>query len=336
MDIETSLQVLIDDWTTMEVGEIVYAEICAIVKAVIIGGNYPPIYSPTGVWDEHAFCSLANDFIVEKLLKGGYLAYLLHTNTTIRAFRRGVDYAFKNFLISKKKRTSLDNLFRRAYDILNRDGRFRCFVPTTKKARSLWGLSAWDSREIFSGREEELVRIGFSSGRIRMVEYRLDAKKMSHIVSNKELSDYMYSLFMAVDSLLSLEHLLIVFKYRFNLLEIKEVSLEEPALVDDDGSIITIGETVGTSEPVTAVMEIEEAAAEVLRSLTPRQKQILIEFQEPEPTLSSIGERVGCSKSTVDNELKRIHSVLAEVADDDEQAHIVFRRMVDIIERENE
>lgn len=334
-DVDPSLQILIDEFVARGIGEKIYSEVCAIVKATIIGGRYPTMYSPSGMWDEEAYYTLANDFIVEKLWKRGYLGYLLQVNTSFRGFRKGVESTFKNFLISKRKKTALDNLFRRANNILHQDDRFKCFVNASKKAHSLWGLSTWNMSEVFNGREEDLVRTGLKLGGTRGTEYRPEAKKISHILSDKELADFMYNLFVEINSSLSLSQLTIVFKYRFNLLEITEVSLEEPISEDGEGHILTIGDTLSAPESSTAALEIDEAVGKALRLLSPRQKYILMEFQDREATLSSIGKRVGCSKSTVANELQRIRSIIAEVSDDNEQASAIYNKMVEVIFNEN-
>ena len=334
-NIDPSLQVLIDEFESRGIEKKIYSEIRAIVKATIIGGRYPTMYSPLGKWNEEAFDILTDDFLVEKLCKKNYLAYLLQANASIRTFRKGVESVFKNFLISKKKRTALDNLFRRANNILHQDSRFKCFANASKKAHSLWGLSTWNTPEVFNGREEDLVLMGLKLSGPRGTEYRPEAKKISHILPDKELADFMYNLFAEVDSSLSLSQLIIVFKYRFNLLEITEVSLEEPISVDEEGNILTIGDTLGVPELGTAVPEIDEAVGKVLRLLSPRQKHILVELQDPRATLSSIGKRIGCSKSTVDNERRRISSILGEVSDDAEQACAIYDKIIERIRDEN-
>jgi hypothetical protein len=332
---ESRLSVLREEYATVGVGDEIYSEIRNIVKAAVRGGNYPPMYSPTRIWDEEAFYTLANDFIVEKLHKRNYLAYLLQASTSMRAFRKSIESVFIRFLISKKKRTVFDNLFGRASLILSGDSRFKCFMPSPKKAHSQWGLSAWNAKEVFNSREEDLIKVGLALGGFKAVEYRLDARKISHIVSNKELADYIYHLFVATDSLLILPQILTVLKYRFNLLEVAEVSLEEPVSEDEEGNILTMGDTLATPEPSTATLETDEAAREVLLLLSPRQKQIFTEFQEYGATLLSVGENVGCSKSTVDNELRYIYSSISEVVDDEEQARAVYRRMLEILEEKN-
>lgn len=333
--VESSLSLLKEEFSAIGVGEKIYSEIRKIVQAAIRGGNYPPTYSPTGIWDEEGFSTLTNDFVVEKLLKRGYLAYLLQTSASLGAFRRSAEYVFLKFLISKKKRTVLDNLFRRVYLILTRDGRFKCFIPSTKKAHSHWGLSVWNNKEVFNSREEDLVRAGLALGGIKVVEYRLDARKISHVMSDQGLADYIHSLFGSIGALLNLPQILVVLKYRFNLLEVTEVSLEEPVSEDEEGNILTVGDTLGMPEPGTIALENDEAAKEALQLLSTRQKQILTKFQEPGATLSSVGENVGCSKSTVDNELRRIYSSIDEVVDNKDQARIVYRRMIEILEEKN-
>jgi RNA polymerase sigma factor (sigma-70 family) len=329
--IDLSLQELREEFTTERIGNKIYSEVRAIVKFAIIGGGYPTMYSPMGKWDEEAYDILTSDFCVDKLLKKNYIAYLLQANTSIRTFRKNTEGVFKNFLISRKKKTALDHLFRRANKILQQDKRFKCFSVAKKKAHSSWGLSSWVTSQVFDGREEDIFQIGLELGGTKKIEYRPDAKKISHVVPDKELAEFMYNLFATVKSLLNLTQIADVFKYKYNLLDISEVSFEDPVLIDEDDNILTIGDTVGTPEAGFEAQEIDDAAAEALRLLTPRQKQVLKEFQEAEATLSSMGTRIGCSKSTIDNELRRISSIMERVSKDNEEARVIYNKIIAII-----
>lgn len=329
--IDFSLQALTKEFTAERIGHKIYSEVRAIVKCAIIGGGYPTMYSPVGKWDEEAYDILTSDFCVDKLLKKNYILHLLQANTSIRTFRKNVEGVFKKFLISRKKKTALDHLFRRANKILQQDKRFKCFTVANKKAHSSWGLSSWVTSQVFNGREQDLFQIGLELGGAAKIEYRPDAKKISHVVPDKELAEFMYNLFAAVKSSLNLTQIAGVFKYKFNLLEVSEVSVEDPVLIDEDDNILTIGDTVGAPEAGFEAQEIDDAVAEALCLLTSRQKQVLKEFQEREATLSSIGTRVSCSKSTVDNELRRISSIIERVSKDNEEARAIYDKIITII-----
>lgn len=329
--IDPTLQTLIKELKTEGIGKKIYSEVCKIVKFAIIGGRYPEMYSPTGRWDDEAYDTLTNDFVMEKLLKNSYIAYLLQTNTTMSTFRKSVEGVFKNFLKSEKKKTALDHLFRRANKILQHDNRFKCFSNASKKAHAFWGLSSWDKPKVFDGREEDLIRIGLEVCEIPIIEYAPDAKKISHIIPDKDLAEFLYALFTAINAMVNLSQMVIVFKYKFNLLEVIEASLEDPIIKSDDDNNLTISDMVGSCDPQFRAREIDEAAKEALGLLTPRQIKVLMEFQEPDATLSSMGARLECSKSTVDNELRRIMSTVEKVAENREHAGEIYNKIIRII-----
>lgn len=329
--VDPTLQALIKELTTEGIGNKIYSEVRRIVKYAIIGGRYPVMYSPVGRWDDEAYDTLTNDFVVKKLLNNNYITHLLQTNTSMSTFRKSVEGVFKNFLKSTRKKTASDHLFRRANEILHQDKRFKCFSTSSKKAHAFWGLSSWDTPKVFNGREEELIRIGLAVYETPIIEYEPDAKKISHILPDKELAEFLYALFSSINMLVNLSQMVIVFKYKFNLLEVSEVSLEDPVLIDEDGGILKIGDAVGTREVQFDALEIDEAVEEALQLLSLRQKKVLIEFQEPEATLSSIGNRVHCSKSTVDNELRRISSIIGRVSEDNEKARSIYDKIIAII-----
>jgi hypothetical protein len=328
--IDPTLQALIKELKTDGIGKKIYSEVRKIVKFAIIGGRYPEMYSPTGRWDDEAYDTLTDDFVVEKLLKNSYIAYLLQTNKAMSTFRKSVENVFKKFLISNKKKTALDHLFRRTNNILHQDKRFKCFSTTGNKAHAFWGLSSWDKPKVFDGREEDLVRIGLEVCEMPIIEYEPNAKKISHILPDKDLAEFLFALFTAINSMVNLSQMVIVFKYKFNLLEVIEESLEDPVFSDDDNDF-TISDTVGSCDPQFKTREIDEAAKEALGLLTPRQKKVLMEFQEPDANLSNIGARLECSKSTVDNELRRIMSTVEKVAENREYAGAIYNKIIKII-----
>lgn len=329
--VDPTLQALIKELATEGIGRKIYSEVRRIVEYAIKGGRYPVTYSPVGSWDDEAYDILTSDFVVEKLLENSYIAYLLQTNTTMSTFRKSVEGVFKNFLRSAKKKTALDHLFRRTNKILHQDKRFKCFSKSSKKAHAFWGLSSWDTPKVFNGREEDLIRTGLAVCETPIIEYVPDAKKISHILPDKELSEFLYAFFTSVNAAVNLTQMVIVFKYKFNLLEVSEVNLEDTVIIGDDDNNLTISDMVGCCDPQFEAPEIEEAVEKALGLLTPRQKKVLIEFQETEATLSSMGARLGCSKSTVDNELRRIKSIMEKVADNGEQAGAIYDKIIKII-----
>jgi len=70
----------------------------------------------------------------------------------------------------------------------------------------------------------------------------------------------------AVGCLLDLTQFLTVFKYRFNLLEVTEVSLEEPVATDAEGHALRLGDTISAETATEEVLVVEEVARSLSRN----------------------------------------------------------------------
>lgn len=329
------LDALIEEFASGGIGQQLYREILGTVRAVVFGHGYPPAYSPTGRWDEDAITALAHDWATDKLLRRGQLEYLFLANETLRGFHKGMELSFRHFLIGQKKRTELDNLFQRANAILEADARFKILAETGRKATRLWGLSTWESRGALQGSDTELIAAGFRVPDVPVIRYRPDARKLSPVISDRDLAEFMLRLFEEIGSGLSLERVVVVFRYRFNLLEAEEVSLDRPAAVDQEGRELALGDTLaGGTLPEDEALAAETAAG-VLRELSPRQRRVLLEYARPDATLTSVAELAGCSKSTVENELARVMRAIARSAGGPDEAQAVYERLIEALSSEN-
>jgi DNA-directed RNA polymerase specialized sigma24 family protein len=327
-------QNLVNEYASVGFGELHYREVLRMVRAVVLGRRYPPSYSPTGRWDEDAFTALAHDWISQKLLRYHQLEHLLLSNQTLGGFRKGLELSFVQYLIGQKKRTTLDNLFRRASAILEADARFYCFSESQKKANRLWGLATWEQPEAYQGPEEELIAFGLRLPGIRVIRYRANAKKLSPVISDHELGNFLEALLDSVGGLINLSQFATVFRFRFNLLEVTEVSLDEPVFTDEDGHALRRGDMLAAETVTEEVLLEEEVARSLLTALSVRQQQVLLEYAHPDATLTSVAERLGCSKSTVDNELRRVMEALRGSTDTIEEAEAVYARLVEFLSSE--
>jgi RNA polymerase sigma factor (sigma-70 family) len=326
-----TLEELVREYANQGIDERLYAEIVNTVRAVVYGRRYPPSYSPTGRWDDHALTALAHDWTMTKLLRYGHLEHFLASNEDLRGFRKGLELSFRDFLIGQKRRTVLDNLFQRANMILVSEDRFRLFNDTGKKATRLWGLSNWQNVQPFQGSDGQLIEIGFRLPALPVIRYRPDARKLSPILSDRDLAEFIASLLGAAQELLSLERMMVVFKYRFALLEVTEMSLDEPLSIDQEGHALSLQQILGTDEAIEEQFSVAETAEAVLRDLTPRQRRVLWEYVQPDATLTRVAELVGCSKSTVDNELRRAMQTIREYTGGYDEARNVYERLIEAL-----
>ncbi len=283
---------------------------------------------------EDAFTALAHDWAIAKLWRLGQLEHLLLTNQTLTGFRNGLALSFRNFLISQKDRTALDNLFQRANFLLEHDLRFRLVGENRKKASRLWGLASWQEVQPYHGQDAELIRIGLSLQGFPIIRYRDDAKKNSPILTDVDLTVFLHSLLEAVGFALSLAQFTLVFQYRFNLLDTDEISLEAALAEDSEGNSLQVSDMVSEGPTGEEVSIIDEAASALLSELSARQKQVLLTRAHPEATLTSVASQLGCSKSTVENEIRRALEAIGRHAETLEEAEAIYARFLELLSPE--
>ena len=330
------LQTLTHDYATAGFGEELYREAQQTVYAVVRGRRYPVAYSPTGQWDEDAFSGLTHDWVVNKLLRSRNLEHLLLTNDSLRGFRVGLQLSFTDFLIGQKKRTALDNLFARAAAILEGDARFRLFIGSRKKAARYWGLALWTKGQPYQGSEADLIAAGLRLQGIRVIRYRADARKHSPVVSDGDLGELLAALLVDIDQLLSLAQFSTIFAYRFDLLEARNLSLEQP-ISEEAAEGPAPADLLYTGQPsIETQMLVDEAVADLLPELSARQRRALLAYTQLEATLTSVAEELGCSKSTVDNELRRALQLIRRRAEDAEEAHRIYAQLLERLNESHE
>ncbi len=326
------LQTLVDEYASVGLGEHLYQELLRTVRMVSL--RYPVSYSPIGHWDEGAFTALAHDWAIARLWRLGHLEHLLLTNQTFTGFRNGLVLSFRNFLINQKNRTALDNLFQRANALLERDPRFRLFGETGKKAFRLWGLASWQNAQPYQGQDAELIAVGLGLKGFPIIRYRDDAKKNSPILTDVDLATFLYVLLETVSRALNLAQIALVFKYRFNLLETDEGSLEAVLAEDSEGNSLQISDVIRERPTVEDMAIINEAATALLSELSPRQKQVLLAYAQPGATLTNVGGQLGCSKSTVENEIRRTLEAIRRHAETVEEAEAIYARLLELLSPE--
>lgn len=323
------LQTLVNEYTSIGFGESLYQESLHIVRTV--SRHYPVSYSPTGLWDEDAFTALAHDWVTTKIWRLGQLEHLFAANRMLSEFRNGLIYSFRKFLISQKKRTALDNLFQRANVLLENDPRFRLFKDNKKKAFRLWGLIAWHDSQPESGDEAELISAGIQLKNFSVIRYRDDAKKTSPILADTDLLVFLLSLLELVGYPLTLAQFVLVLQYRFNLLEVDEIRLETFLAEDSEGNPFRVCDVISENVTGEEIVIVDESTMTILEKLSPRQKQALLAYALPKATLTGIAKELGCSKSTVENEIQRALEIIHRNTETLSEAEAIFARLLELL-----
>ena len=323
------LQELIVEYSEKVVGDKLYALLLATAGAVITRYRYSTSYSPTGRWDEDAISGLSHDWIIDKLLRRGLLAHLLAANHDLRGLQRGLELAFRQHLLDQRVRTESGNLYRRTRQVFEREPEFHNFGGHGAGLEA-WGLRSWQSAEQYQGSDEVLLRASFLIPGFPPVRYGAMARKASPILSGSDLPRFLAALFQQVAMALTLAQILLVYRYRFNLIESTTLSLSQPASrsdVWDDPS--TIEDAI--NDPVTPedIVVLNETVDQVFESLSERQRRVLLAYGRDSSTLTSVAQQIGCSKSTVENELHRVMDAIANEATNLEDADRIYSHLIE-------
>jgi RNA polymerase sigma factor (sigma-70 family) len=275
-----------------EISEDLYWLLLRLVRGLVFRGELPPAYSPTGRWDAEGAQEAAHGWIVRRLLRtNGLLAAFDHASAP-RPFFRSLERSFRHYLENERERGEIDNLLSRARALLGDDDRFREWIPQARPSDSWWGLAGWTDPNPYQGSEDALLREAWAVGEVRLFRYSHRVERASPVLATDELARFLESLFERVGALLTLRLLAVVFRRRFDL---------------DEPTTIEIGEEEIEQLPAEEEGEETEAAAAalaVVAELTPRRAEILVRKADG-ASLDAIGEALGISRGTVDNELKR-------------------------------
>jgi len=305
-----------------------YDLIIRTVEQIIVRRRYPPTYSPYGRWDQDTYDDLAHEWTLQRLLRSGQLEHLLLNNETLSGFQHGLELSFIGFLLNQRQRTALENLYDRTAAILERDPRFQRVGDTTRKSEHLWGLAEWRGVDAFAGDDAGLIGAGLEVECPPVIRYRPNARKHSPIISEPDLAEYLHALYTLLHATLRLSQLTTIFRYRFNLLESAPLRLDD-ARFTSEGEEFPQVELVDQGEQVEAQVLITEAVDSVLLDLTARQRQALHAYAHPNATLTVVAQQLGCSKSTVENEVRRAVTVIGQYADGAEEASQVYSRLLE-------
>lgn len=321
----------VDEYAHEGFGPLLYTLARRIAAAVIFAGRYPPSYSPTGRWDEDDVAALAHEWIERKLLRGHLVEHLLLANTSARGLRKGLELSFTDFLVGQRRRSIADNLWRRAAHLLERDERFVAAGDGASRATRPWALTAWQD---VSGRqvpEAELLAAAVRVPGPAAIRYRSGARKFTPVLVDRDLADLLARLLAEIGAPLTLPELLLALRHRFGLHDPSETSLDRPLGSADTPDEATLGDVLAADLSVEETVLTQEAAEEVLRELPTRRQRVLYEYARRGATLSSVAERIGCSKSTVDNDVRAAMEAIARHASSTDEARAIYHRVLDLI-----
>lgn len=331
----TPFQDYLAEYETSGIGPLLYSLILEIVAQV--SKHYPPnIYSPNQQWDEDATVALTHDFAIDKLIEAGWLEHHLLTQETTRGLEQVLRRDYRHFLISRRQRTEYLNLYERVKRILADEGRFKARYEHPNSAASLWGRATWDSTSGDSPVQDiaEVVEAMFEVELPPLVRYRADSKKLSHLLSQRELTRLLEETFLITGKPVRMDSLMEALRYRLGLLETASISLQDPVGNRGENGSQTYADLISDPGALEATLSNQEAAEDIFERLTDRQRHVLAFYSSLQaPTLETIGEAVGVSKSTIQNELKVITIYISSTVSGQEDAERTITNLSEICGR---
>ncbi len=295
------------EYSAQGIGGLWYGLISEVVEQTV--KKYPPeVYSPNRVWDKDAISGVCHDYTMERLLGSRRLEYFLTSQETVTGLRGSLTHDFCQFLTSRKTRSEYLNLYERLKKVLVEDSRFSKH-SMSRAHQSFWGLNGWSEKAIAQDRTQVLEAM-FAAPLPPLVRYRPDSKKLSPILGNQDLLQFVADFLQRLDAFISLQLLLECLRYRLDLLDDDVASLDEPIPNRDQEPTMTLGDIVAGPDEYQRLTQ-KELIQDLYERLSDRQREILgLHSILEHPTLEEIARHVGVSKSTVSNELVAVGRVI--------------------------
>lgn len=315
-------RVFVSEYQAEGIGENLYTFIWNLVERAT--RRYPATwYSPNGVWDEDAIGGLCHDFIVDKLLKAGWLEYYLVALETVEQLQRALQRDYRHFLINRRKRDEFQNLVRRVRQLLTTNQKF-----ANCSASNLWGLSEWDVQESVQ-RLDEVVEAMYKTSLPPVTRYRANSRKISHLISGPDLERLLVETLRELHRCIDFRLLIQALRFRLNLMDVQEFSLDEPLASQNDNSD-TYADVI-PAIPGTASIELLEIAQRIYSQLSVRQRRTLATYLSLEkPTLGGVSDELGISRSTVGRDLDNIQKYIVAAEVTEEEAQKLFEHLSEL------
>jgi DNA-directed RNA polymerase specialized sigma24 family protein len=276
-----------------------------IVHRLVLFSGLPPMYSPTGQWDEEAEQEVLADWFASRLIGTGQLAALFHQASTGQSFARIAELYLRRHLISSRERSYAGNLYGRLRELLPDEiTMFEVLVDSEREQDVVWTLVADEGEGPWNDSEDRLLSVAWSLGEFETVRFRDDAKKLSHVLERDELLRFVTELMAATGTGLTLAQIVRVLVRRFDLEPVATEALGEAAL------------EVPATDDIIEEVNAADLATAALAELTRRQVDVL-RGQLDGCSVRQIADRLEVSTGTVSAEQQRISSVLSRLSDPD-------------------
>ncbi|MCC7430500.1 hypothetical protein IT568_06650 [bacterium] len=253
-----------------------------------------------------------DDFILQKILKGRLLDYLILVASSETVLIKELKTIFKQFLNNKARENNSEELqlYRKVKEILE-NPKFKIFKDLPDFRFKIFGLANWKNQEQkdFYYSEEKVKEIAYRS----RLNYKFNSQINSPIISKEELENLIVEIFELTNSILNFEQIFNFIKTKITLLNHKIFSIDE---LNDQGT--SFKENLADKEKFDFEEKehAKDVSLQILNFLTDRQKQVLalvLKFND-QKNLTELGKLLNFSKSTIENEKKEIQKIVSKLS----------------------
>jgi hypothetical protein len=271
-------------------------------------------YSPDGTWERAACEDILNDWVFERLMTRGDLAVMLGSAETVPQFRAACTTSLRQFLVNRRRRSIASNLFKRIRDMLTADKAFSAVHPSTQAGDIRWTVSEAPVVQPSALPRGELLRIAnkLSDDELQVIRYGPFSQKLSPILRKPQLKVFLTHLLKNSKGSLSLSVILDVIRFRFML-----VAVSEQSLLDD------VSDEASGSDTVSHRLAAESIAMRLSRD----EARLITEYFRQGGNTRQTSAHANVSEDIVNDIVRRAFAMVAELADDPDEAHSMTREL---------
>lgn len=288
--------------------------------------TYPATeYSPSGSWDRAALEDVLQDWITHRLLARGDLTVLLASARSAEALRALLTRSLGQHLTNGRRRSSATNLFARMAAMLRADDVFRNVTAAGPVGDHGWTLTATPMTSPASpGTVGLLVKAAGtrSDADLGVVRYGPYSLKSSPILREPQLRAFLAFLLQEADGYLTTAELFHVMRHRFNLVELPAAELDDTL--------------TSPAPPVPATVETRTLARSVLSRLSLGDVRLLRLLNDYAGNAHAAEAATGTSTEDLRAALEHTHALIAEYADNFDDAVAVHRLVIESLYEDGE
>jgi hypothetical protein len=306
-----TLQDLRDEYQREGVGTLLRELLAKIVWSTV--RQYPPAeYSMYDSWDQSACEDVLNDWIAERLWGRADLQVMLLSAPAVAQFRAALTTSLRQYITNKRRRSVASNLYKRVRLLLRSDSRFRSDGAASLGSEQRWTLVANKSSSPSSLPLGDLVEIAseLTDDQLQVVRYGPFSQKLSPILREPKLLDFLSHLLSRADGSLTVGTILDVMRSRFSL------PIEEHTELD---------ENIPTPKPNPAEEAVRAVAARsVVSRLGLEDAHILAGYFRSGGNFSEVARECRCTVDRVSEVVHRAFATICECSESEDDARSIM------------